>query len=269
MQRSLGLWLVALLMLSGCITQGEGTNEADLRLATTTSMRDSGLLDVLVEEFEAMHGVEVDYVAVGTGAALNLGKNGDVDALIVHAPEQEAQYLSQGHGINRTQIAWNSFVLLSPVELPDSLVEAFAFIVSEEHCFVSRGDNSGTHMKEQTIWQHVATTTSINLVNDINGVHPDGDWYLSIGQGMGATINMANEKECITLADRGTALQFQPKIDLKRYEYNDSSLHNPYAFLPVTGGDVETSWLFLDYLLNEGRHTIATYTINGESAFYV
>ena len=269
MGRRLGPCFVALLLLSGCLTASDASADAEFRLGTTTSMRDSGLLDILVKEFESLHGIDVEYVAVGTGAALNLGANGDVDALIVHAPDQEEAFIAQGHGVNRTQIAWNAFVLLSPVELPDGLLDTFTFIAEEEHCFVSRGDNSGTHMKEQAVWEQVANMSSVELVHDINGLHPEGDWYYSIGQGMGATINMADEKQCITLTDRGTALQFQPKIDLVRYEFNDTLVHNPYAYLPVTGGNEEASTHFLHYLLNEGQQTIATYTINGEPAFYV
>jgi len=269
MRRSLGSCFIAVLLLSGCLTVSDAPKGAEFRLATTTSMRDSGLLDILVEEFESLHGIDVEYVAVGTGAALHLGANGDVDALIVHAPAQEETFVAQGHGVNRTQIAWNAFVLLSPIELPNSLIDAFSLIAEEEHCFVSRGDNSGTHMKEQAVWEHLANTTSIELVHDINGLHPEGDWYYSIGQGMGATINMADEKGCITLTDRGTALQFQPKIDLNRYEFNDTLVHNPYSYLPVNGGNEEASALFLHYLLHEGRQTIANYTINGAPAFYI
>jgi len=269
MRPPFGPLLVTALLLSGCLGLQEGSTDADFRLATATSLRDSGLLDVLVEEFETLHGIEVEYVAVGTGAALNLGANRDADALFVHAPEQEEEFLAQGHGVNRTEIAWNAFVLLSPVDLPNTLMEAFSFIVETEHCFVSRGDNSGTHMKEQAVWEHLANTTSLELMEDINGLHPKGDWYRSIGQGMGASINMADEKGCITLSDRGTALHFLPDIDLMLHEYDDPFVHNPYAYLPVTGGNSEASAKFLDYLLNEGRQTIATYTINGQPAFYV
>ena len=259
---------LVLLLTSGCLTPVT-ESEADFRLATTTSMRDSGLLDVLIEEFETLHGVDVEYVAVGTGAALNLGKSGDVDALIVHAPDQEVTFVDAGYGQNRTQIAWNAFVLLSPRELPETLDEALLSVVQNEQCFVSRGDDSGTHLKEQALWQRLNITASLPVVDDGNGIHPTGEWYFSIGQGMGAAINMADEKGCVTLSDRGTALQFQPNIDLNIYEYDDPITHNPYSFIPVVGGNDQGSMLMLSYLQNEGRATISTYTIYGEAAFFV
>ncbi len=267
-QKWLAVACTLLLALAGCLTPSQETS-ADFRLATTTSMRDSGLLDVLITEFEMLHGVEVEYVAVGTGAALHLGEKKDVDALIVHAPEQEAVFLEQGHGTNRTQIAWNAFVLLSPTQLSDNLDEAFLSLVESQQCFISRGDNSGTHLKEQEIWRRLNETVNLSIVYDSNGYHPEGDWFHSIGQGMGAAINMAHEKNCVTLSDRGTALEFQTKTTLNRFEYNDSIMHNPYSFIPVTGGDETFSALFLSYLLNEGKTTIANYTINGEAAFFV
>jgi tungstate transport system substrate-binding protein len=260
---------LVLLLMSGCIAPGAPTTNADVRLATTTSMRDSGLLDVLVEQFEAESGLTVEYVAVGTGAALNLGRNGDVDALIVHAPDQETTFVEDGYGLHRTQIAWNAFVLLSPVALPVTLDAALNFIVEEEHCFVSRGDNSGTHMKEQELWQRLAQGENLTLVDNGNGHHPEGNWYLSIGQSMGAAINMADEKGCITLSDRGTALQFQEQIDLTMHEFDDTSLYNPYSFLPVGSSLTPGVELFEAYLIGSGRSTIENYTINGEPAFFV
>ena len=261
---------VALLFLpiSGCLTAEDDSSEG-FRIATTTSMRDSGLLDVLLEEASQIYGIEVEYVAVGTGAALELGRNGDVDALIVHAPEQEEAFIEAGYGSNRTTFAWNSFVLLSPTELPETIDEAFGFVVESEQCFVSRGDDSGTHLKEQSIWRHLNETQGLPVVLDSNGLHPTGSWYYSIGQGMGAAINMAHEKECVTLSDRGTALRFQSDISLDRYEYNESVVHNPYSFLSIQGGDEIKANLLLTYLLNEGQSTIANYTMSGEAAFFI
>ncbi len=269
MQRWFTFTTTLLLLATGCLTAEETSSPSDLRLATTTSIRDSGLLDLLLDDFEARSGRSVEYVAVGTGAALNLGRNGDVDALIVHAPEQEARFVEDGYGDHRTQIAWNMFVLLSPVDLPTDLDEALLAIVSEERCFVSRGDDSGTHMKEQELWQRLETAGALTLVEDSNGVHPEGEWYFSIGQGMGAAINMAHEKDCITLSDRGTALHFQDKISLNMVEYNNSALFNPYAFIPVSDVGNPVADELLTYLLNDGRAIIENYTINGQPAFFV
>ena len=162
-------------------------------LATTTSMRDSGLLDVLFPLTNAT-GHDVDVVAVGTGAALNLGRSGDADVLIVHAPEAEAAFLEQGHGTSRTVFAWNTFVLLTPEPMNGTLFDVLDAVVEEERCFVSRGDASGTHMKEQALWQAWSEDGRGDVIEDDSGVHPEGDWYLSIGQGMGAAITMADEK---------------------------------------------------------------------------
>ena len=265
------LALVALTVLlvpfSGCLDQPVNTDS--FRLGTTTSMRDSGLLDVLIEDFQQLHDIEVEYVAVGTGAALELGRNGDVDALIVHAPNQEAIFIEQGFANERVPIARNAFVLLGPDTWNGSVYDAFSSIVEDQTCFISRGDNSGTHAKEQAIWRHINQTQGVEMVEDSNGYHPLGDWYFSIGQGMGAAINMANEKSCATFSDRGTALQFQSKIDLHRTEFSDSIVDNPYAYLVIQPGNATAAHTFESYLLADGRDLIANYTINGEHPFFV
>lgn len=262
-------FLVASVSLSGCLSGEADTSPTDLRLATTTSMRDSGLLDVLLDEFTTMTNYSVEYVAVGTGAALQLGEQGDVDALIVHAPDLETSFIEAGHGTQRTQVAWNAFVVLSPSMNAASLDEAFVDIFHNERCFVSRGDFSGTHEKEQAIWRRLAATHDLELIEDHNGLHPAGDWYFSIGQGMGAAINMADEKQCSTLSDWGTALNFQSQISLNRYTFNDSLLYNPYSYIPVSGMDHPAVDALQNYLLSEGRQTIASFTIDGEAAFFL
>ncbi len=253
---------------SGCLQAMEPSSPS-FRLATTTSMRDSGLLDHLILEFEALHDVDVEYVAVGTGAALQLGRTGDVDALIVHSPEQEIEFIQEGHSTERIPIAYNSFVLLSPDHYSSSIYDAFSLLFEEERCFISRGDDSGTHSKEQALWRHLNETRGLSMVHDSNGYHPQGGWYYSIGQGMGAAINMADEKSCTTLSDRGTALQFQPNIDLHRSEFNDTIVENQYSYLIVDSTTTPSSILFEEFLRDEGKDLIANYTINGEHAFYL
>ena len=267
MKRPLVVLMALLVLLSGCL---QAPVESDsFRLGTTTSMRDSGLLDVLIEDFTGLHDIDVEYVAVGTGAALELGRNGDVDALIVHAPEQEAAFVLAGHANERTPIARNAFVLLGPQAWNGSVFDAFTSILENETCFVSRGDNSGTHAKEQAIWMHINQTQGTPMVEDSNGYHPDGDWYFSIGQGMGAAVNMADEKGCATFSDRGTALQFQSTIDLKRTEFDDPIVDNPYAYLIIQPGNATAAHTFASYLLTTGRDLIANYTINGDYPFFV
>ena len=136
----------------------------------------------MIEDFETLHQTDVEYVAVGTGAALQLGRTGDVDALIVHAPALEAQFIAEGHASERIPFAYNAFVLLSPITLEGSIFDVFETIATEGHCFVSRGDDSGTHAKEQAIWLHLNETKDLEIVEDSNGIHPPGEWYYSIGK---------------------------------------------------------------------------------------
>ena len=231
-------------------------------------MRDSGLLELLLDDFTNQHDIRVEYVAVGTGAAIELGKNNDVDAILVHAPDLESNFIEQGYGVERITFTWNRFVLLSYEEFNDSIVDAFAQLESSEQCFISRGDFSGTHHKEQQIWIEANTSHEIQLIEGENGIHPEGEWYNSIGQGMGAAINMAYEKGCTTLSDRGTALNFLDKTDLTMHEFNDTILDNPYSFIPVTGSQHQHTKAFGEYLLGDGQDIINSYTINGEHAFF-
>ncbi len=259
--------LVVIPLLSGCLSKIE-EEQTVFRWGTTTSMRDSGLLEELINDFSSKHDVDIEYVAVGTGAALELGKNKDVDAIIVHAPDLEQEFLAQGYGSERLTFAWNRFILLSYDELEGSVYDAFYQIYSNQSCFISRGDFSGTHHKEQAIWQALNASHHVPIIEDENGIHPEGEWYNSIGQGMGATINMAFEKGCTTLSDRGTALNFVDTIDLMVYEFNDTILNNPYSFIPIDEKQNEWTDLFGSFLLTEGQDIIANYTIGNQSAFF-
>lgn len=254
-------------LCSGCLSSEEN-DKTTLRLATTTSMRDSGLLDMLVEDYESSAPFTVEYVSVGTGAALILGENKDVDALIVHAPDLEKSFVEQGHGYNRTTITWNRFVLLAPNTESNTIFDAFESIYENQTCFISRGDFSGTHHKEQSIWMHLNETRNLSMIEDANGYRPDGDWYYSIGQGMGAAINMADEKSCATLSDRGTALNFEQQTNLVRTDFSDQILFNPYSFLMVSEMDDTASNDFLEYLITDGQSIIENYTINQQPAFF-
>ena len=262
--RALLAVLLCLLMASpGCVTPDDDR----MILATTTSMRDSGLLDVLLPAFTNATGHEVDVVAVGTGAALNLGRSGDADVLIVHAPEAEADFLEEGHGSSRTVFAWNTFLLLTPEPMNGSLFDVLDAVVEDERCFVSRGDASGTHMKEQTLWQAWADAGRGEVIEDRSGIHPDGDWYLSIGQGMGAAITMADEKRCVTLSDLGTALFRSDTVDLELQRYNDTLLLNPYSIIPLEGPHAAAAEALRAFLMNEATAVIEAHTISGEPMF--
>ena len=195
-------------------------------MATTTSTDNSGLLEVILPPFEKMHGVTVDVIAVGTGKAIKLGESGNVDLILVHAPAAEERFVTAGYGVNRRAVMHNDFILLGPEEDPakikgvKDIKEAFAKIAKTGSLFISRGDDSGTHKKEKSIWKAA-------------GVEPDGTWYLESGQGMGTVLQMAHEKLAYTISDRGTFLAYRPKIDLIVISEGDSALYNPYGVIAV------------------------------------
>lgn len=197
-----------------------------LRFATTTSVQDSGLLPFLLPRFEERCRCKVDVIAVGTGQALKLAANGDVDLVLVHAPEAELEFVKQGYGINRKTLMVNDFVILGPPADParvrgeKSASAALAAIARRGATFVSRGDDSGTHLKERAIWKQA-------------GIAPRGSWYLEIGQGMGATLTMAAEKGAYTLSDRATWLGRRDRLKLQVLSEGDPGLLNHYSAIQV------------------------------------
>ncbi|MEM7343110.1 MAG: substrate-binding domain-containing protein [Chloroflexota bacterium] len=233
-----------------------------LVLATTTSTYDSGLLTEILPDFEALYGATVEVIAVGTGQALQLGQNGDADVILVHAREREEAFIEAGFGINRQDVMYNDFVIVGPASDPAQIQgstdvsSALTAIVKAAHNFVSRGDDSGTHSKEQALWR----TTTISLIEEDGlkegtlQVKPDGDWYLSIGQGMGATLTIANEQQAYTLTDRATFLSRKLEgLDLEIMVEGDSRLFNPYGVIAINpvqhdtvnseGADYFITWL--------------------------
>ncbi len=205
-----------------------------LRLATTTSTADSGLLDAIIPAFEEEYNATVDVVAVGTGQALEMGENGDADVILVHARAREDAFVAEGFGINRRDVMYNDFVVVGPESDPADIAgtplaaDAFAAIAEAEAPFASRGDDSGTHTKEMIIWEQA-------------GIEPSGDWYNSLGQGMGPTLIAADELEAYTLTDRGTYLSMNEELpDLEVLvggdsieENADPLLLNPYGVIPI------------------------------------
>jgi len=213
--------LVLLLSLSMTVQA-----QAYLRLATTTSTENSGLLDVLNQAFEHQEGVRIDVVAVGTGKALKIGSQGDVDLVLVHAPAAELTYVKQGAFIDRLPVMHNDFVIIGPQSDPAGLTsltstaEALVKIMQHQSRFVSRGDDSGTHKKELALWQQAEAS-------------PEGNWYIQAGQGMGAVIKMADEMQAYTLTDRGTYIAFADKVDLDIVHQGTPPLFNPYHVMAV------------------------------------
>jgi tungstate transport system substrate-binding protein len=202
--------------------------EERLKLSTTTSTENSGLLDVLLPPFEKQFNIKVDVIAVGSGKAIKLGENGDVDVVLAHERELENKFVADGYGVNRRDVMHNDFIIVGPGADPAGIrqvkraAEAFKLIADKKVPFVSRGDQSGTHSKELSLW--VKT-----------GVRPSGKWYIDTGMGMGEVLIMANEKGAYTLTDRGTYLAFQKegKINLPILFENDPTLFNPYGIIAV------------------------------------
>ncbi len=223
------------LLLSACGGGPGGT----LRLATTTSTYDSGLLDDLLPDFEESYGVQVEVIAVGTGQALALGERGDADVLLVHDRRREEAFLAAGYAESRAPVMFNDFVLVGPASDPaaigalDSAAQALRAIAEQQAPFVSRGDQSGTHGREMSLWEAA-------------GLEPDpaAGWYFAIGQGMGAALRFADEKGAYTLTDRGTFLALRDKLPGlvillgggQLSENPDPALRNPYGVLVVKAG---------------------------------
>ena len=198
-----------------------------LVLATTTSTRDSGLLDVILPDFEAQTGIPVDVIAVGTGQSLKLGEDGNADVVLVHARALEDAFMEAGHGVRREDVMYNDFVIVGPESDPAGIAgmtdatAAIAKIAEAQAPFVSRGDGSGTEVKEHEVWAAA-------------GIEPSGDWYISAGQGMGAVLTMANEQQAYTLSDRATYLaRTLEGTDLVILVEGDPLLFNPYGVIAV------------------------------------
>jgi tungstate transport system substrate-binding protein len=225
-----------------------------ITLATTTSTRDSGLLEVLIPPFQRHTGVQIKVVAVGSGQALELGRRGDADVLLTHAPDAEEAFMKEGHGGLRLPVMENDFVLLGPPRDPadaasaKKAADAFANIARQPSLFVSRGDRSGTHMKEQEIWKRA-------------GVEPHGDWYLQAGSGMAEILRMAQQKQAYTLSDRGTYLSQRQRLSLKIVCQGDPLLINPYSVIVVrpredAGRRQQAARRFAQYLVSEPAQAI-------------
>ncbi len=215
----------ALLFLGGALG-GDACAQERLRLATTTSTANSGLLDVLLPPFEKRLGVQVDVIPVGTGRALALGRNGDVDVVMVHAPGAERKFVREGYGVGRRSFMYNDFIILGPADDPAGLrggkdaARALLRIAETAAAFVSRGDDSGTHKKERALWEEA-------------GTKPSGAWYREVGQGMGKTLGIADEMRAYTLSDRATFLAYRGKLRLRVIVEGDKRFFNPYGIIAV------------------------------------
>lgn len=241
-------------------------NEERLILATTTSTDNSGLLDVLIPPFEKKYDVKVDIVSVGTGKAIALAQNGDADIILVHARAAEEEFVAAGYGVNRRDVMYNDFIILGPkadsagIRGMNDVRSAFTKISKQKAQFVSRGDDSGTHKKELSVWNHAEIT-------------PKGKWYLEVGQGMGASLNIANEKQAYILTDRGTYLAYKDQLDLEIMVQGDPVLYNPYGIIPVNPAchphvNYQMAMAFVGYITSQtGQQIIRDFTNYGNRLF--
>ncbi len=242
-----------------------------VRLATTTSTENSGLLSFILPAFAQATGYTVDVVAVGTGAALKLGENADADVLLVHARTLEDAFMAAGHGTERRDVMYNDFIILGPKADPAGIknapnaIEAFRSIAAEGPGrplpFISRGDKSGTHVMEQSLWMAA-------------GLAPAGAWYKEAGQGMEQVIIMADGLPGYTLADRGTWLAIKDKTSLIIAYEGDPTLFNPYGIITVNAAkhqaiNAEGAKALLDWMTSsDGQTMIRSYKLGGETLFF-
>lgn len=274
---------VILITVAGFVTWqlfsflAEEDNEVNIRLATTTSTEHSGLLDFLFPKFYETSNVHVSVIAVGTGAALEMGKRGDADCIIVHARDEEDAFVTDGWGVHRVDLMYNDFIIVGPKNDPANIAvltnatAAFSRIREAEANWLSRGDNSGTHIKELKLWETLGFfpaphNQSWNALNS---------WYEETGLGMGNTLTIGDQKNAYVLTDRGTWIFRRDSLSqLKLLVEGDSVMHNPYGALlvnPKIVPDVkfEAAREFIKWLIsNEGQALIDSYTVQGDRIFH-
>jgi tungstate transport system substrate-binding protein len=252
----ISLALVGAFLLAAFVgVDGATAQEKNIILATTTSTQDSGLLDVLIPLFEKKTGYFVKTIAVGSGQAMAMGQKGEADVLLVHSPDAEKKFMADGFGVNRRLVMHNDFIIVGPAEDParikglKSATEAFRKIAGAQALFMSRGDNSGTHSKEKSVWKAAA-------------IKPEGQkWYQETGLGMGETLNVTSEKKAYTLADRGTYLALKKKLGLDILTESDAVLLNIYHVIDVNPEkwpkvNVSGAKAFADFMLSPDTQAV-------------
>jgi tungstate transport system substrate-binding protein len=288
------IWILAVVMIS-LLDAGSGQSaEKLIKMATTTSTENSGLLDVLLPEFTKETGIEVKVFAKGTGAAIRDGMDGNVDVIFVHAKAREEKFISEGYGAYRLDVMHNDFVIIGPAGDPAKIegmqdaAGAFRKMTAAKVKFISRGDDSGTHIKEQALWkasgEAMKTETSEIIKKGkkhaLSFVYPVGlgKRYISIGQGMGKTLTFAEEKQAYTLTDRGTFLKYKYGrklgLSLEILCEGGQNLFNPYGVIPVSpkkhphvkfaAADRLVRWL----VSAQAQALIGQYKIAGRQAFF-
>jgi tungstate transport system substrate-binding protein len=256
--------LISLALLAGM----REASAQDLRLATTTSTENSGLLKVILPKFEAKSHIQVHVIAVGTGKALKLGENGDADVLLVHAPAAELAFMAAGHGVNRRRVMHNDFVVVGPPSDPAGLhggtdvIAALRRIAEKKAKFISRGDDSGTDKMEKSYW----LLAGVSLAGQ--------SWYVSAGQGMGEVLTMAAELQAYTLTDRSTFAAYRARSGLQIHVQGDPKMFNPYHVMAVNPAkypdiNFKGATAFSDWITSpEGQQAIADFQIEGKQVFF-
>ena len=261
MRTMMRLNLLFIVLVLGILPLSAEAQRAPVILSTTTSTQDSGLLDVLVPLFERQTGYTVKTIAVGTGQALALAGRGEADVVLAHAPALEKKYIADGKMLNRRLVMYNDFVIIGPAEDPAKIkgmtkaADAMKAIAATGSRFVSRGDNSGTHNLEKELWK-------------LAGVEPQTGWYIESGQGMGATLGIADDRKAYTLTDRGTYLAFQKRVRLPILLEKDRPLLNLYSVMevnPANGPKVNTAGgkAFADFMVSaDVQNVIKTFGVD-------
>ncbi len=250
-----------------------------IKLATTTSTENSGLLLELLPPFEKLFGVKVDVIAVGTGKALKLGENGDVDVVLVHARKAEEDFAEKAFGVNRRDVMYNNFVIAGPRDDPAGIAQtsdalsAMKRIFEKNSLFASRADDSGTHKKEMEIWEKAGVDPRLTP-NRFNPGSRTGKWYIETGQGMGATLQIADEKGAYVLIDRGTLLAYSRKVDIVVLFEGDSALFNPYGVIAINPSihphvNYVYSMALIGWMTSpQGQKIIEDFRVGGQTIFH-
>jgi len=242
---------------------------AEMRMAVTTSFHNSGLSDILLPEIKRELDIDVHLIVVGTGQALKLGRSGDVDAILVHSKAAEESFIKDGFAKHRREIMFNDFVVIGPQSDPaqikqtSTISQAFSRLAAKNSIFVSRGDDSGTHKKELSLWKLASV--------DITG--HSGKWYREVGAGMGATLNTTSGMNAYTLSDRASWLKFKNKGDLTLLYAGDPTLFNQYSYLPISKDrhphiNARTASQLENWLASDAAQSlIGSYELEGEKLF--